>query len=778
MSRAFLTTMPAGATYAGLKLEVAVAFGADLTDLDGSGWTWTDVTDDVIIGGKAGESTGGEGDGDAVSITIGRADESAVTQTSVMKCTFDNRSGKYINTGLSPYWPHVRRGTPVRVRVTTDNGSTWSVRFQGQAVGFTPSWDKPGKWATVELEASGPLRVLDQGTLPLKSAMVIGTPTDSTVIGYWPLEDALGSETALPLIGTQAGGFYAREGGTGPVIPGVPGEFQSFTDYPASAPAVTLKVGGSLICQTGTSAYSASTTTAVFGDLIGTSGCIMMCRTPNGGTVKNWEVWSNGDGALRMRGTSVLPSTTPTNTVFDQAIAFGIKSNTVYKVGVRLSQSGGTTTWTLFVQEFGTSTVVPFTATQSNSGTNACGVDAAYANTYYSIDGLRVGHITVRNVAMSNLASDSDWFNGWKGEAVTTRFPRVANQTNVNVDILAPGVGIYPAYTETTPASITLTCGPQFWDTLSNTLRETEVTGQGLLYDGLGTGLTYVSRRFRQQRAAAAALTLNAASGHLMEPFEPIDDDQVLFNHYTVSRHGGNQGVEYLDVTGFEGTDVVGDHATSLTVNPDTDDGLVGYAEWGVNLGTVTGFRYPTISFALHTNASLIPQWLACTPQSRIDVTNITSIRPQLSPDPIWLLLEGWTETISMFEWKVVANTSSAEPWVPTRLAAATGSTGDDICHMDTDSSQLNASAALGATSISVRTNSGPLWVTSAADADSFPFYVTVGGLRVQVTAISGASSPQTFTLASPGLPAAKTGSTTPGAGAPISVWRPPALGL
>ena len=35
MSRAFLTTMPAFATYAGLKLEVAIAFGADLTDLDG-----------------------------------------------------------------------------------------------------------------------------------------------------------------------------------------------------------------------------------------------------------------------------------------------------------------------------------------------------------------------------------------------------------------------------------------------------------------------------------------------------------------------------------------------------------------------------------------------------------------------------------------------------------------------------------------------------------------------------------------------------------------------
>jgi hypothetical protein len=793
MSRAFLTTMPAFATYSGLKLEVSIAFGADLTSLTGSGWTWTDVTDDVIIGGKAGEGSGGEGDGDAVSITIGRADESTVTQTSVMKCTLDNRSGKYINTGTSAYWPYVRRGTPVRVRVTTDNGSTWSVRFQGQAVGFTPSWDKPGRWATVELEASGPLRVLDQGTLPAKSAMRYGTEHDSKVVAYWPLEDRQQSETALPVNGGDPGLFLTWDYATSSPVDGTPGEFASYANIPSSAPILALALGGNLsLPLSATTTGTSFTVSALFGNPAGVpvggnredlpgipnTSVLFSVRTPNGGSIKIWELGIQASGAINLIGYNTLGARAYNGAakVFSQNSAFNFQQNVDYEIGLTLSQSGGTTTWAMWSMEVATGVTQSFSGSRANAGAGAQ-ASVVVVGDYSDVPGLAVGHVVVRVPSMA-VGDDEDWVTGYPGEAVTTRLPRMANQSNINVDILAPGAGIYPAYTETTPASITLACGPQFWDTLSNTLRESEITGQGLLYDGLGTGLTYATRRFRQQRAAAATLTLNASSGHLMEPFDPIDDDQVLFNHYQVSRHGGNQGVEYLDVTGPEGTNIVGDHANSLTVNPNTDDGLVGYAQWGVNLGTVTGFRFPTVSFALHTNASLIPQWLACVPQSRIDVTNIASIRPQLSPDPIWLLLEGWTETISMFEWKVIANTSSAEPWVPTRLAAATGSTGDDICHMDTDSSQLNTSAALGATSISVRTNSGPLWVTSAADADSFPFYVTVGGLRVQVTAISGASSPQTFTLASPGLPAAKTGSTTPGAGAPIAIWRPPVVGL
>lgn len=766
MTRRILSTMPSFGTYPNTLLEVACAFGADITDLDGSGWTWTDITDDVVLEGAQASP---------ISITIGRADESTITQTSVFKCVLDNRSGKYINNGFSALWPNVRRGTPVRVRLSINNGSTWFVRFQGSAVGFTPSWDEPGRWATAELEASGPLRVLDQGTLPAVSAMRYGTLLDSKVVAYWPLEDEQQSDTALPTLGGTPGSFRTVDYSGPTSVAGTPGEFASYTNIPSSAPIMTLAKGGALFLSlASTTSGSSSSSSVLVGNpagALGGTGVIFTARTPNGGSIKIWEIGYVA-GGLNLIGYSTpvgsIRDYNGADKVFSQNVGFSILANFDYEIGLNLSQSGSTTTWDMWTMRIDTGATQHFSGTRSNSGAGAQ-VSVVSLGDYSDVPGVAVGHAVVRAPSMA-VGDDEDWVTGYPGETAQQRITRVANLSNMDVAALAPS-------SNETAASIAGTMGPQYWDTLSNIAREAELTGLALLYDGLAPGLTYISRRYRQISAAGpAALTLDASSGHLTEPFGPIDDDQILFNHYQVSRHGGNQGAEYKDVTGLEGTNIVGDHANSWTVNPQVDDGLVGYAQWGVNVGTVTGYRYPRIGFALHTNPTLIPQWLACTPQSRIDITNISAVRRQLSLDPIWLLLEGWTETIDMFEWKVEANTSSAEPWNVIRLAAATGSTGDDICHMDTDSSQLNTSASLGATSISVRTNSGPLWVQSSADADSFPFYITVGGLRVQVTAISGASSPQTFTISA--LLAAKTGSTTPGAGAPISIWRPPVLGL
>jgi hypothetical protein len=65
----------------------------------------------------------------------------------------------------------------------------------------------------------------------------------------------------------------------------------------------------------------------------------------------------------------------------------------------------------------------------------------------------------------------------------------------------------------------------------------------------------------------------------------------------------------------------------------------------------------------------------------------------------------------------------------------------------DTAGSQLASSATSTATSLSVSTTSGPRWIDSAAHPEEFPFDIMVGGERMRVTAVSGTSSPQTFTV-------------------------------
>lgn len=807
MARPFLATAPAGASLPGLRVAVEIAWGADLTDLDGSGWSWTDVTDDVILEGR---------NGAPIRTRIGRPDESEETQASELTMVLDNRTGKYSQGGQSSNWPNVKRGTPVRVRVSTNSGSSWSIRYQGQLVGLTPQWDaETGRWATVSLLASGPLRRLNQGTPPATSVFrryMNANWQAENVVAYWPMEDAAGSPSYAQALGTTKLGpiRLVNAATTGQVF----GQYSAWSQasnqlLAASAPLTALyqpttsKYGSMLppfpaspVCQvsgifvpppdaaTGTTSsmlsYDLINLTDIWATLVPKDGWdYRLADAPGGsGFAQNVEyvnlAWGTGSGGRL---------TIYTHDTFSGATQSGV-SGTVVNVATglgvtpfrwRVGWVGSTYTVGILPVGSSTETVVTmnYSHTPANFFTRTClnpvdFVDGSGGSFVGGGQAGAIGHIAYHS-ALTSLTPSANYLAGYPAEAPVDRMPRLGTQNGIWVDVLSA------SYTEN--ASITSTVGSQHWDTLTNLFREAERTGAGVLYDGLGAGLTYISRKRRALNATSAALTIDAAAGQLMEPFEPVDDDQQIINDASASQLDG-AAASYQDVTGPNGINAVGIFSTSVAVNAGDPTNLVAYAQWLVAQGTRLGYRYPTVSFALETNPSLITNWLACTPQSRIDVINLDQVRRQHAADPIWLLLEGWEEEIAAHTWRVVANTSPGEVWNTIRLAAATGSTGDDICHMDTDSSQLNTSAAAGATSISVRTNSGPLWVTSAADADSFPFWVTVGGLRVQVTAISGASSPQTFTLAAPGLPAAKTGSTTPGAGAPINVWRPPVLAL
>jgi hypothetical protein len=627
-----------------------------------------------------------------------------------------------------------------------------------------------------------------------------GTLTDSSVVAYWPCEDRQHSTLIAPAVGTTSGQFRIFDPATDTHVDGAPGECASYSDIPSSGPIVTLADGGGLNFDIADNVTTtAATVSALFGNVtnvvpydgttlnkegFATTGVILEVFTNQGAAVKTWELAYDGmggagtpptatPGRLRLRGYAGTAHSFNTSTVFSTFMDFGLRDNTPYTIGLMLSQSGTTTTWQVYVRRVGDTTTLRATGTRS-SNSNGAIITSLQAGGHEDAGGLSAGHVAVRNIApigLGELDDDEEWMNGYPGETTVARLTRLCTTHRIALSVLDSAV---PAAT-----SITDTMGPQHYDTLTALLREAEATGQGVLYDGIGPGLTYVTKRRRETNAnGPATLVIDAAQAQLMEPFAPVDDDQATINHVDVTRRGGTTQV-YEDITGPMGIDAVGDYATSVNVNTNTDTGLVRYGEWLVGVGTQQGYRYPSVSFALETNPSLISGWLACLPQSRIDMKNVTAVRRQHPTEDIRLLLEGWHEEIDAFTWRVTTNTTSARPWNVAVLAAATGSTGDGVCHMDTDGSQLNVSASAGATSIAVRTLSGPLWVTSAADADSFPFDLDIGGVKVTVTAIgAAASSVQTFTLAAPGLPRAFTGSATPGAGAPIKVWQPPVYGL
>jgi hypothetical protein len=755
----------------GVRLALEVAWGADLTDLDGSGWTWTDITADVQLS-----------QGYGIDLQVGAQDEASQTQPSQLTAVLDNSEGSYSLGPQSPNYPNVVRNVPVRLRISTDSGATWTVQYQGNAVGFTPNWDTSGQWATVTLTASGWLRQLNQGTLPVTSCMrrYMTSGADTTLSSYWPFEEPETSTVNLAEFSDMADPtwiwrwclnnsvvytgnssktvFNAQDSSfaSSAANPRIPAQENSGTNNanfswveigqdPATkvaAPSTIRQVSGSYV-----GGISAGAGDVLFAfeqnfylDLIGTGGAntVMVVyqmdasgtASPNNGAL-TFQVWEDVRSAVY-----IMPPTTS---------GFKNLAGIPFRWRLTWSVSGGNTAWTIGILKLGDTTETTFTHTTTgfafapeDYGWQQVGAYIDVVNNGYTGGG-GFGHIAYHD-ASSSLTAYADSFNAFTGESVTDRMTRLANDETIPLTVLTDSA------TETSTNTAD-TLGPQYVDSLSNLLRECETTGIGRLYDGLNIGLTYVTRLLRESQQPL--LTLDVSSGVVVMPFAPVHDDQNIVNQMTVTRRNGSS------VTATDDTSVaaIGIHANSATVNPETDTGLDAAAEWFVHVGTPpTGvYRYPSWAFALEKDPSLIADWLACFPSCRVDVTNIDAARSQHPSGTIRNVLEGWHERISQHRWVVEANTSSYEPWRVITLAAATGSTSDTVGRYEPDSdtaSTVATSASAGATSLSVAFT-GTRWVTTAdtGGSDNFPLTVEINGWPVTVSNITGTTSPQTFTV-------------------------------
>jgi hypothetical protein len=143
---------------------------------------------------------------------------------------------------------------------------------------------------------------------------------------------------------------------------------------------------------------------------------------------------------------------------------------------------------------------------------------------------------------------------------------------------------------------------------------------------------------------------------------------------------------------------------------------------------------------------------------------------PELPPDPISLIVQGYTETLGVYEHDMVINCSPESPYEIAILEDPV------LGHADTDGSTLAGAYPLGTeTTISVATTGAatgsPLWTTNAPD---LPFDIAVGGERMTVTNITGAASPQTFTVTR-SVNSVVKGQTL---GTDVRLWQPMILSL
>jgi hypothetical protein len=717
-------------TYPNARLAVEVAFGADLT-ADPATWVWFDVTTDVMF-------TGG-----LVNITpMGRGDETSKAQPAGCKFQLLNTSGAYSKANpVSPYYPNVRRNTPVRVRVTLDN-VTWYTQFQGQANGFTPAWNTKGNVPTVAVSASGKLRQLQQGKTPLRSTLYRATVGASTLpFAYWPLEDGTSATVAgsgLPggtpmTLNTPPGAVLAPKWAQTEVLAGSQKIIYLGDSYLYAPVAGTIATSWRVdwvvkydVDPTGDTSLNRTEMVRVY--------------TANG---VQWRVYSDTAEFYVSRITAAGTETTGALSTFT------IYDGVPHHLGIVISQSGGNINAQLFADDslifldlglLTGETLAAVTGIQVGSDQNYAVTDIPKPSighlTFF--DGNPVG-VTLYNASI-----------GYTGELAVDRLARLCDEEGVELLLYTNGDAPSPAM------------GPQGIDTFVNLLRDCETTDDGVLVDGAGPGLRYFTRGYRYN--ATAALTADVATTQVGDPFAPADDDQRDRNLIKASRKNGSSAT-YEDDFSPLGTQAIGVYDAEVTVNTSTDDGLPFRAAWEVHKGTVDApYRYPTLNLDLGAVPALAPSWLLADVSSRINVTNVASKALQHPPGDIDLLLEGWAETLSPFVWTVAGNCSPFQPW---RVAVIEGA-GDTALRIDSGSSTLAAGAAAGATSISVA-SSNPVEVWSTAGGD-YPRYVDVRGVKVRVTAVAGASSPQTFTTDP--LPYPLT------AGWQVKLWRPPTIAL
>lgn len=583
-------------------------------------------------------------------------------------------------------------------------GRTWSVngaasisnkrvRFSGEYSDWPAKWDRGGRLITVEGEAAGILRRLNQGDKALQSTLRRRIPSDSTLIAYWPMEDAseatqaysptpgvkpmkltnvdfasndsLGGSSALPELqpgATMSATVPPPASGTGPWHV----ELVNYIPAAPSAQAVLYEI----VCSGTGNRYRVrvQTNSVQLQVLDADDTQLLLTSTTAGSTPNFFGNWNRVRVFARQNGANVDVDLAWLNTAAPTGhFHTGSFAGTVGRVtGIRSSFGAG-------------------------------------------LEGTSIGHIAVFQA--TNPATFNDADDGFNGEAAATRLARLS--TEESLPITVTGV-----YTETARM------GPQRPATLLEQLGQCEAADSGILIEDRGQ-LALRYRNLASLSNQTPVLTLPYTSKALGE-LEPIDDDSAVRNDRTVERSGGSSARAELTEGALSvqaPPDGVGRYDDAVTLNLFSDDQTEPMAFWLLHLGTWDEARYPTITVRLHKAPSLIDAVLDIIEG---DLIRITDLPEWLPPGPIDLLVQGYTERIGTRTWEIDFVCAPAGPYAVAALSDPA------LAWVDTDGTELAAAATDTATTIDVMATDGPVW---RADPSETPYDLTISGEELRVSA-------------------------------------------
>lgn len=647
------------------------------------------------------------------------------------------------------------------VVVTTSDLEVVHHRFNGEVPVWPVDWDLSGNNVWTSITAAGLLRRVNKSKeafSALRRALkgdqfrISGAPPRRAV-AYWPLEEETGSTVAssglpdgqpMTVSGTVDWAAISTVVGSDPLPDMMSGAATliGYVPTPEGTPTAWM-VGAIFTPPTVSSNWTALSWTATGAAFAG-----FELRMTTGGNVELYGL----NGVT----TTLLTSDTHRDLADRPTI-----------VVVKAEESGSDTIYTIATTDDGYTVefeAADYTASSSSAGfpTRVTVTSAAGG----ASDTAGIGHVTVWDGVLSLLSDTAgvDTISAIQGNAGDRAIPRLIRLFDQD-DLPFIYIG---------DSDSTELLGPQRSARLADLIDDVLVVDKGLIYEARDeNACVYLARSARYNLPTTLALTYGT-SGHLAPGFRPIEDDRDIVNDLTIVREGGASGrFELRDgpLSVNAPPDGVYRNPQRKTLPLYNDVQPYQHAAWEVGIATWDEPRYQSVNVDMARSArdaSTIYEQA-----KRLDVggrLTVASPPAWLPPDTIDLHALGLTEQIGggtrigAYSWRISAQTVPAGPH-----SVGVYGTDADQSRYDSANSSLASGINTVATSLSVATESGhALWVTGSG-SPQFSFDITVGGERMTVTAISGGSSPQTFTVTRSVNGVVKSHS----AAAPVRLWTP-----
>lgn len=614
-----------------------------------------------------------------------------------------------------------------------DDLKIYTSQFNGEIPSWPQKFDDSGEDAVVNVQGAGILRRLKQGKIPLQSSLRRYYEHDAVPAPayYAPLDEGdLSTQAAATLPATGGRPFTVVSTGIGTFL-GIDssnekhfgqGKIGSWLDptlvvYGVSEEAVNNQDQGVTVAVVGTT----WTVDVVRAGGAGTNGVFGVVEFegfgPTDGGIWNLNFDVDDDLLIVSPPSGTIVSLTASSLTHKPYDGAG-HHHRIYVVN-----NGSNLDWKYYldgVQE----------ASGTETGRHALDIGSIYYQGQATLKPQPVtalGHVAVFTAdATGNLATVNARFKGTTQEAADVRFKRLLDEQGIT------------NFVSTSNGAL---MGPQFRLTLVDQFKEVAVTDGGSYRELVSArGLHYDT--LSSIYDLGVDVTLDVGAGHLMPPFAPVDDDLNVRNDVTAAkRNGGN--FRYEQSSGRLGTadpasGGAGRYDEHVEANPYSESQLPGIAQRLVAVGTVDESRFPTASVNLMSDVmrgdqALRRQVMNVFPNRRIRLTGMDRWSIYDDAD---LMVVGYTRVLASYVHQLTFN---CVPYSPYRALVL------DTDRIDTDTSTTHAGfAATGVSSFQVDESSGSLWTTDAGD---FPLDVVIGGERITISAVSGASSPQTFTV-------------------------------